>query len=357
MSRWLVAIAIALAVTAFTPAPALAAPPPYYPPLDWVPAAAGNFSPGRSAPIVAIVIHETDGSYSSAINWFRRPGSRASAHYLVRAWDGEITQLVAESDTAYHARDANPWTIGIEHEFYLRQGILHSDAQYRASAKLVCAIARRYDIPLDRKHIVGHRELPNQYHGDPGPFWDWNYYMSLVRGCAGGDETASASSAADVVCGQAGCTPPVGLEFGDVGQGVALLQWELAYLGFMAEDILAEGAGTFGPRTLEALRAFQDANGLPVTGLYGDLTAAALSQALADDPAPVPPALLQLGTTSTYVADLQVQLRDLGYMDRVTGFYGPITREAVMQFQQDKGITVTGIYGAITRMALASQTR
>ena len=44
MSRWLVAIAIALAVTAFTPAPALAAPPPYYPPIDWLPAAAGNFS-------------------------------------------------------------------------------------------------------------------------------------------------------------------------------------------------------------------------------------------------------------------------------------------------------------------------
>ena len=118
MHRFVLGFAIALAFAAFTSAPAEAAPPPYYPPVDWIPAAAGNFSVGRGgAQITTIVIHETDGSYSSAINWFRRPGSNASAHYLVRAWDGEITQLVAESDTAYHARDANPWTIGIEHEF------------------------------------------------------------------------------------------------------------------------------------------------------------------------------------------------------------------------------------------------
>src|SRR3989442_1394121 len=206
MNRWLIGFAIPLASRWLAPAPGVAPPPPYPPPVNWLPAAAGNFSPGRSAPVTMIVIHETDGSYSSAIKWFRRPGSNASAHYLVRAWDGEITQLVAESDTAYHARDANPWTIGIEHEFYLRQGILHTDAQYRSSALLVCAIARRYDIPLDRNHIVGHRELPNQFHGDPGPLWDWTYYMSLVRSCAGGEGRATASSIE--TCAEPGCTPP-----------------------------------------------------------------------------------------------------------------------------------------------------
>jgi len=355
MNRWLLGLAIALAVAAITPAPVLAAPPPYYPPIDWLPAAAGNFAVGRGAPITTIVIHETDGSYSSALNWFRRPGSNASAHYLVRAWDGEITQLVAESDTAYHARSANPWTIGIEHEFYLRQGILHTDAQYRSSARLVCAIARRYDIPLDRAHIVGHRELPNQYHGDPGPLWDWSYYMSLVRSCAGADGRVSASSVE--TCGEPGCTPPAGLELGDEGEDVALLQWALAYLGFMEDETVANGAGTFGQRTLAAVQAFQGANDLPVTGYYGELTAAALAESLARDPASVPATPLEPGATSQDVMKLQSSLRMLGYMDLVTGYYGRITRDAITQFQQDSGIAATGIYGAITRMALAAQTR
>ena len=359
MHRWLVGLAIALAVTALTPAPALAAPPPYYPPLNWLPAAAGNYSAGRSAQIRAIVIHETDGSYSSAINWFRRPGSKASAHYLVRAWDGEITQLVAETDTAYHARDANPWTIGIEHEFYVRQGILHTEAQYRSSALLVCAIARRYNIPIDRDHIVGHRELPNQFHGDPGPLWDWPHYMYLVRNCAGGaaaDEGRVTASSVET-CAEPGCTPAAGLEFGDEGQDVALLQWALAYLGFMEDETVAGGGGAFGPRTLDGVLAFQEAKDLPVTGYYGEMTAAALSETLARDPVSTPNAPLAQGTTSPDVAKLQISLRKLGYMDLVTGMYGPITREAVLQFQQDFGIVATGTYGAITRMALATQTR
>jgi hypothetical protein len=59
---------------------------------------------------------------------------------------------------------------------------------YRSSAKLVRYLAKKYDIPLDRQHIVGHE----QYHGltparaklmhnDPGPYWDWEYYMKLLR--------------------------------------------------------------------------------------------------------------------------------------------------------------------------------
>src|SRR3989454_11039292 len=268
MHRLLLGFAIALAFAAFTFAPAEAAPPPSRPPIDWLPAAAGNFSVGRGgAQTTTIVIHETDGSYSSAMNWFRRPGSNASAHYLVRAWDGEITQLVAETDTAYHARDANPWTIGIEHEFYLRQGVLHTDAQYRSSALLVCAIARRYDIPLDRNHIVGHRELPNQFHGDPGPLWDWTYYMSLVRSCAGGEGRATASSIE--TCAESGCTPPAGLEFGDEGAYAALLQWDLAYLGFITDETLWNGSGSFWPPPFDAVAALPQATVVPSAGSRG----------------------------------------------------------------------------------------
>src|SRR6267143_2544337 len=184
MMRWAAAITLVLAFALLAPVPALAAPPPYYPPMDFIPASRANYDVGRSAAITTIVIHETDGSWISATNWFQNPRSHVSAHYLVRAWGGGIIQFVAESDTAYHARNSNPYTIGIEHEYNARQAIWHTDAQYRSSALLVCAIARRYGIPIDRKHIVGHKELAGAMHGDPGDTWNWSYYMSLVRGCS-----------------------------------------------------------------------------------------------------------------------------------------------------------------------------
>jgi len=80
-----------------------------------------------------------------------------------------------------------------------------------------------------------------------------------------------------------------------------------------------------------------------------------LSDALAQNPVTAPTAPLAPGTMSSDVSRLQISLRKLGYMDLVTGYYGRITQEAVLQFQQDSGLDATGLYGAITRMALASQ--
>src|SRR2546428_13759307 len=115
--RWIVGIAVVLATTLASPARALADGPSYYPPVLWLPAAEGNFTVGRGGEhVTTIVIHQTEGSYRSALSWFRRPGPMASAHYLIRASDGEIAQLVEESGKAYHARRATSATIGIEPE-------------------------------------------------------------------------------------------------------------------------------------------------------------------------------------------------------------------------------------------------
>jgi len=51
---------------------------------------------------------------------------------------------------------------------------------YRASAALTAEICKRYGIPRDRRHIIGHVEIPGARHTDPGRFWDWNRYMALV---------------------------------------------------------------------------------------------------------------------------------------------------------------------------------
>ena len=345
-----------LAFALLAPAPALAAPPSYYPPIDWIPASRSNYDVGRSAAIRMIVIHETDGSYISAVNWFLNPRSRVSAHYIVRAWGGGITQLVAEGDTAYHARNANPYSIGIETEYNPRQAIWHTDAQFRSTALLTCAIARRYGIPTDRAHILGHRELPDANHADPGPTWNWNYFMSLVNACSWQRPQPVARAAVRTVANQ-GYVPTPGLEFNNVSDEVALLQWDLVYLGFMDADEVAGGGSRFGPLTEEALKAFQAANGVETTGSYGEKTAAALVQSILADPAGVPPGDLKSGAESDDVRLLQTALQHLGYMDMVTGYYGDITAEAVTSFQKDNGIYATGSYEAITRMALAARTR
>ena len=343
--------------------PSAAAPPPWYPPLRWLPAATENYSPGRAgAAVGTIVIHATEGRYAGAISWFRLPGARLSAHYVIRAADGEITQLVAESDTAFHARGFNRTTIGIEHEFAPDDGIGYTDALYRSSASLVCAITRRYGIPADRAHIRGHSELPGTDHTDPGPTWDWSRYLSFVSQCAGPGATAAptasppGSDASVTPCRNAACVPEPGLGDGATGPAVALLQTDLASLGRMTQATMLAGGGRFGPRTAAAIRSFQEDNGLPATGFYGPLTAAALSRSL-EGAASGGDVVLTFGARSAAVTQLQRNLGRLGYLDAVTGYYGPATRDAVRRFQQDHGIVPTGNYGPLTRAALAAERR
>lgn len=152
-----------------------------YPGAIWNPACTCNYRVGRSAAISTIVIHVTQGSYAGSISWFKDPAAQVSAHYVIRSSDGEVTQMVAEKDTAWHVGTENSYSIGIEHEGFVDDPSWFTDAMYRASAALTKNIAERRGIPKDRAHIKGHSELPNQTHTDPGPNWDWNYYMSLVN--------------------------------------------------------------------------------------------------------------------------------------------------------------------------------
>ena len=136
-----------------------------------------------------IVIHDTETDYQPTLNLFARPYG-ASANYVLRSSDGQITQMVQNKDVAWHAGNwyFNMHSIGIEHEGYALQGAdWYSEQMYRASAKLVRYLAEKYDIPLDRAHIFGHNEVPglspssqHGMHWDPGPFWDWEHYFELL---------------------------------------------------------------------------------------------------------------------------------------------------------------------------------
>ncbi|MER6949579.1 N-acetylmuramoyl-L-alanine amidase [Nonomuraea sp. NPDC000554] len=153
-----------------------------YPPAHWVPANGNNYTPGRTKPIRYVVVHVTQGSYAGTINWFQNPSAQVSAHYVIRSSDGDVTQMVRDGDTAYHVRSANPEAIGIEHEGYVDNPSWFTDAMYRSSAALTRFLCDKYGIPRTRANIVGHSELPGNDHTDPGPNWNWDYYMQLVNG-------------------------------------------------------------------------------------------------------------------------------------------------------------------------------
>ncbi|NJQ03034.1 N-acetylmuramoyl-L-alanine amidase [Streptomyces zingiberis] len=130
-----------------------------------------------------VVIHVIQGDYAVAVKVFQDPGHRASTHYVVRTSDGHVAQMVRELDVAYHAgnRSYNERSVGIEHEGFVDRADTITDATYRASAALTAGICDRYDLPRDREHIVGHVEIPGTDHTDPGPHWDWDRYLRMVR--------------------------------------------------------------------------------------------------------------------------------------------------------------------------------
>jgi hypothetical protein len=104
---------------------------------------------------------------------------------VIRSSDGDVTQTVRDVDTAYHARSANASSIGIEHEGYVSDPSWFTDAMYRSSAALTRHLCDRHGIPKTRANILGHNELPGNDHTDPGPHWNWDYYMQLVTGGGG----------------------------------------------------------------------------------------------------------------------------------------------------------------------------
>lgn len=65
--------------------------------------------------------------------------------------------------------------------------------------------------------------------------------------------------------------------------------------------------------------------------------------------------LLKTGSRGDAVSSLQKKLTSLGYYKyRVTGYFGSITRDAVVRFQKSKGLKADGIVGKLTYAAMES---
>ena len=175
---------------------------PDYGPALWTPAASCNYSVGRSASVSAVTIHTVQGSYAGCISWFQNCSASVSAHYVVRSSDGQITQMVLESNTGWHVGSQNSYTVGIEHEGYVSQIGWYTTALYTQSAALVADICASHgidpmrtgfwpwmnttyynssSIPGACAKVKGHMHFPAQSHTDPGVNWDWDYFYKLIN--------------------------------------------------------------------------------------------------------------------------------------------------------------------------------
>ncbi|MBU7596227.1 N-acetylmuramoyl-L-alanine amidase [Streptomyces sp. P38-E01] len=153
---------------------------------EWVAASSANWRRANRPDdygIDRVIVHVIQGDYAVALKVFQDAGHGAAAHYVLRTSDGRVAQTVRELDVAFHAgnREYNERSIGIEHEGFVDRREGFTEEMYRASAKLTADICDRHSIPKDRRHIIGHHEVPGADHTDPGEHWDWERYLRLVR--------------------------------------------------------------------------------------------------------------------------------------------------------------------------------
>ena len=169
-----------------------------YAPALWSQAPNCNFSSRNGTAVSAVTVHTVQGSYSGAISWGLNCNANVSYHYVVRSSDGQITQMVLETNKAWHVGTENPYTIGIEHEGYVSNAAWYTNAMYQASANLVKDITQSgYNINPLRTYdgasssggnvlgnclrIKGHQHYQNQTHTDPGINWNWPKYYLLIN--------------------------------------------------------------------------------------------------------------------------------------------------------------------------------
>jgi peptidoglycan hydrolase-like protein with peptidoglycan-binding domain len=223
---------------------------------------------------------------------------------------------------------------------------------------------------IDREVLTLHNDLKRlgYFSGTPTETYD-SVTREAVRafqvskkitstGIADAETRKAIEAAVKVVPAAATTTSSNALGEGASGAQVRELQQKLKDRGFFSGGV----TGYFGAITRAAVIAFQKSLGLEPVGFVGPKTRAALDASVVS--APVVPAAqttttgvltkyLELGSRGDEVRVLQNLLKQAGFFtEEVTGYFGQITRTAVIAFQTAHAIEPLGVVGPRTRTAL-----
>ena len=110
-----------------------------------------------------IVIHHTggtdiDASAEQIDGWHKNQDWVGIGYHFVIRKDGTIERGRPEWAVGSHAYGENWHTLGI-HLSGAMDKVQPTDAQIESCAHLVAYLCDEYEIPIDREHIVGHREV------------------------------------------------------------------------------------------------------------------------------------------------------------------------------------------------------
>ena len=166
---------------------------------------------------------------------------------------------------------------------------------------------------------------------------------------------ASASASATAAPTSSASTTYTTLKQGSNGEAVKKLQKRLIELGYLT----GSADGDYGRATTDAVKAFQKQAGLTADGIAGASTQKAVYSSDAkskkteadeiEDQLDSIKSTLAMGSSGSEVTSLQKRLISLNYMSgSADGSFGAKTRDAVMLFQKQTGLTVDGKAGKTT---------
>ncbi|HSK13072.1 MAG TPA: family 10 glycosylhydrolase, partial [Phnomibacter sp.] len=127
-----------------------------------------NNRPGSAVIKYYFVHYIATGTYEGTISWFKNCTSQASAHYVVRNFDGQVTQMVDEANRAWTqgVTEYNDQGIGVEHEVLATNLLMWDNVNMlREGGKLAADVCNRNSIPKQRRinngewGIYGHSDV------------------------------------------------------------------------------------------------------------------------------------------------------------------------------------------------------
>lgn len=273
-------------------------------------------------------------------------GTQAAVVADIQSRLGELYYLDADQPSAVYEETTQT---AVEH-FQKQHGLpMTGEADQQTYDLMMSDEAQEYTICMDaegadvnelqqRLYELGYMDTVTGYFGDEtkAAVAKFQKLNELTEDGAVDQDTREMLYAPDAV--------PNMYSYGEQSPEIESCQQRLKELGYLTTT----PDGKFGEDTKAAVRRFQDSNGLIIDGNIGPSTKEVLMSESAQGNA------LTIGAEGEDVTRVQERLQKLGYMSKVTGYYGELTDAAVRKFQTVNGLSTDGKVGSRTMNTLTS---